>query len=106
THSTAVTTTVESLIVGADWPTTGELGTDGTLNMTAGKIIVTGGGDNFQIARARGAVFGDADGDGLISMTNAELEIGGSDPILGTRDTGVLDRGLHGKGYKTPCQDK
>ena len=35
THSTAVTTTVGSLIVGADWPTTGELGTDGTLNMSA-----------------------------------------------------------------------
>ncbi len=52
TYGTAVTTTVGSLIVGADWPATGELGTDGTLNMTAGKIIVTGGGDNFQIARA------------------------------------------------------
>src|SRR3954468_792931 len=38
-YGTAVTTTVGSLIVGADWPTTGELGTDGTLNMTAGKII-------------------------------------------------------------------
>ena len=52
TYGTAVTTTVGSLIVGADWPVTGELGTPGTLNMSAGKIIVTGGGDNFQIARA------------------------------------------------------
>jgi hypothetical protein len=104
-YGTAVTTSVGSLIVGADWPTTGELGTDGTLNMTAGKIIVTGGGDNFQIARARGAVFGDADGDGLINMTNAQLEIGGSDPIVGTRDHGVLDVGLNAKVYNTPGQD-
>ena len=105
THATAVTTTVGSLIVGADWPVTGELGTDGTLLMTAGKLIVTGGGDNFQIARARGAVIGDADGDGLITMTNAELEIGGSDPIVGTRDHGVLDVGLNAKVYNTPGQD-
>jgi len=105
TYSTAVTTTLGSLIVGADWPVTGELGTDGTLNMTAGKIIVTGGGDNFQIARARGAVFGDANGDGLFMMTNAELEIGGSDPIVGTRDHGVLDIGLNAKVYNTTGQD-
>jgi hypothetical protein len=105
THATAVTTTMGSLIVGADWPVTGELGRDGTLNMTAGKIIVTGGGDNFQIARARGAVVGDADGDGLISMTNAELQIGGSDPIVGVRDHGVLDVGLNAKVYNTPGQE-
>ena len=72
---------------------TGEFGTPGTLNMSAGKIIVTGGGDNFQIARACG-LSGDADGDGLMNMSgNAELEIGGSDPIVGTRDHGVLDVG-------------
>ena len=105
TYGTAVTTTVGSLIVGGDWPVTGELGTDGTLNMTAGKIIVTGGGDNFQIARARGAVVGDANGDGLMTMTNAELQIGGSDPIVGTRDHGVLDVGLNAKVYNTPGQD-
>jgi PEP-CTERM motif-containing protein len=105
TYGTAVTTTLGSLIVGADWPVTGELGTDGTLNMTAGKFIVTGGGDNFQIARARGAVFGDGDGDGLLMMTNAELQIGGSDPIVGTRDHGVLDVGLNAKVYNTPGQD-
>lgn len=105
TYDTAVTTTLGSLIIGADWPVTGELGTDGTLNMTAGKIIVTGGGDNFAIARARGAVFGDPDGDGLVSLTNAELEIGGSDPIVGVRDHGVLDIGLNGKVYNTPGQD-
>ena len=104
-YGTAVTTTVGSLIVGADWPVTGELGRDGTLNMTAGKFIVTGGGDNFQIARARGAIFGDADGDGLMTMTNAELQIGGSDPIVGTRDHGVLDVGLNAKVYNTPGQD-
>ncbi len=105
TYSTPVTTTLGSLIIGADSPTTGELGRDGTLNMTAGKFIVTGGGDNFQIARARGAVFGDANGDGLMSLTNAELQIGGSDPIVGTRDHGVLDIGLNGKVYNTPGQD-
>ena len=104
-YGTAVTTTLGSLIVGADWPVTGDLGRDGTLNMTAGKFIVTGGGDNFQIARARGAIFGDADGDGLMTMTNAELEIGGSDPIVGTRDHGVLDVGLNAKVYNTPGQD-
>jgi hypothetical protein len=105
TYGTAVTTTVGSLIVGADWPVTGELGTDGTLNMTAGKLIVTGGGDNFQIARARGAVVGDSDGDGLVTLTNAELEISGSDPIVGTRDHGVLDVGLNAKVYNTPGND-
>jgi hypothetical protein len=105
TYGTAVTTTVGSLIVGADWPVTGELGTDGTLHMTAGKIIVPGGGDSFQIARARGAVFGDSDGDGLVTLTNAELEIGGSDPIVGTRDHGVLDVGLNAKVYNTPGND-
>lgn len=104
-YATNVTTTLGSLIVGADWPVTGELGTDGTLNMTAGKIIVTGGGDNFQIARARGAVLGDANGDGLVMMTNSELQIGGSDPIVGTRDHGVLDVGLNAKVYNTPGQD-
>lgn len=104
-YGTAVTTTLGSLIVGADWPVTGELGTDGTLNMTAGKIIVTGGGDNFQIARARGAVVGDSNGDGLMTLTNAELQIGGSDPVVGTRDHGVLDIGLNGKVYNTPGQD-
>lgn len=101
-YNSAVTTTLGSLIVGGDWPVTGELGTDGTLNMTAGKIIVTGGGDNFQIARARGAVVGDANGDGLVTLTNAELQIGGSDPVVGTRDRGVLDVGLNGKVYNTP----
>jgi hypothetical protein len=104
-YGTAVTTTMGSLIVGADWPVTGELGTDGTLNMTAGKIIVTGGGDNFAIARARGPVVGDASGDGLVTITNAELEIGGSDPIVGVRDNGVLDIGLNGKVYNTSGQE-
>ena len=83
-----VTTTLGSLIVGADWPVTGDLGTPGTLNMSDGKLIVTGGGDNFQIGRACCA------GDGAMNMTgDAELEIGGSDPIVGTRGNGVLDVG-------------
>jgi hypothetical protein len=104
-YGTPVTTTLGSLIVGADWPVTGELGTDGTLNLTAGKIIVSGGGDNFQIGRARGAVIGDPNGDGLVTLTNAELEIGGSDPIVGARDNGTLDIGLNGKVYNTQGHD-
>jgi hypothetical protein len=88
TYGTGATTTLGSLIVGADWPVTGDLGTPGTLNMSDGKLIVTGGGDNFQIGRACCA------GDGAMNMTgDAELEIGGSDPIVGTRDNGVLDIG-------------
>ena len=88
TYGTGATTTVGSLIVGADWPTTGDLGTPGTLNMSAGKLVVTGGGDNFQIGRACCA------GDGRMNMSgSAELEIGGSDPIVGTRENGVLDVG-------------
>jgi hypothetical protein len=81
-------TTLGSLIVGADWPVTGDLGTPGTLNMSSGKITVTGGGDNFQIGRACCA------GDGAMYMTgDATLEINGSDPIVGTRENGLLDVG-------------
>jgi len=105
TYNTAVTTTLSSLNVGADWPTTGETATDGTLNMTAGKFIVAGGGNSFQLARARGPVFGDGNGEGTLNMTNAELQIGGSDPIIGTRQHGVLDIGLNAKVYNTPGQD-
>lgn len=86
TYGTSDTTTVGSLIVGADWPVTGDLGTPGTLNMSDGKLIVTGGGDNFQIGRACCA------GDGAMYMTgDAVLEINGSDPIVGTRENGILD---------------
>jgi len=85
-YATAAATSVERLIVGADYPTTGDLGTAGTLNMTTGQITVTGGGDSFQLGRAAFA------GDGIMNMSgNAILEIGGSDPIVGTRDTGILD---------------
>jgi hypothetical protein len=96
TYGTSDTTTLGSLIVGADWPVTGDVGTAGTLNMSAGKFIVTGGGDNFQIARAC------CSGDGAINMSGtAELEIGGSDPIVGTRDNGILDIGGAAKVYPT-----
>jgi hypothetical protein len=73
--------------------------------MTSGKLIVSGSGDSFQIARARGPVFGDGKGAGTVTMTNAELQIGGSDPIVGTRQHGVLDVGLNAKVYNTPGQD-
>lgn len=89
TYDTAVTTTMGSLIVGADWPVTGNTGTPGQLDMSAGKLIVTGGGDNFQISRACCASEGSA-----INMTgDAVLEIQGSDPIVGTRDQGTLNIG-------------
>lgn len=99
-YGTAVTTTVGSLIVGADWPVTGDTGTKGTLNMSAGKMIVTGPGDSFQISRACCAAEGSA-----INLTGAEIEISGSDPIVGTRDQGTLDIGLNGKVYNTPGND-
>jgi hypothetical protein len=102
TYATAVTTTVGSLVVGADWPVTGETGTDGTLNMTAGKFIVT---SSIEIARARGPVFGDGDGDGVLTMTNAEIEFGSFDAVVGQRDHGVLDIGTNAKVYNTPGQD-
>jgi hypothetical protein len=67
---------------------TGDLGTPGTLDMSAGKLIVDGSGNSFQIGRACCA------GDGAMNMTNdAILEIHGSDPAVGTRDNGVLDVG-------------
>lgn len=95
-YATSTTTTLGSLIVGADWPVTGDLGTPGTLNMSAGKIIVAGGGDSFQIGRACCA------GDGAINLSGtAELEITGSDPIVGTRENAVLDIGGTGKVYST-----
>jgi hypothetical protein len=88
-YASSATTTLGSMIIGADWPVTGDFGTPGTLNMSDGKFIVTGPpGDSFQIGRACCA------GDGAMYMSgDAELEIGGSDPIVGTRDNGLLDVG-------------
>lgn len=95
-----VSTILGSLIVGADWPVTGDLGTPGTLTMHSGKITVTGGGDNFQLGRAC------CSGDGTLNLIgNSELEIGGSDPIVGTRDNAVLDVGGSAKVYNTPGVD-
>lgn len=102
TYGTAVTTTIGALVVGADWPVTGETGTDGTLIMTAGKLIVT---SNLDVARARGPVIGDADGDGLIMMTNSEIEFGNFDAAVGARDHGVLDIGTNAKVYNKVGQD-
>lgn len=93
-------TVLGSLIVGADWPVTGDVGTPGTLTMYSGKITVTGGGDNFQLGRAC------CSGDGALNLVgSAELEIGGSDPVVGTRDNGVLDIGGSAKVYNTPGVD-
>jgi hypothetical protein len=51
-------------------------------------LIVTGGGDSFEIGRAC------CDGQGVINMTgDAVLEIQGSDPLIGDRDQGTLNIG-------------
>jgi hypothetical protein len=66
----------------------GDFGTPGTLNMSTGKLIVAGGGNAFQIARAC------CNGTGIINLTgDAVLEVQGSDPIIGTRDRGELHVG-------------
>lgn len=93
TYTSALTTTVESLIVGGDAPQmSGDFGTPGTLNMSHGKLIVAGGGDSFDIGRACCN-----DGAGDVSAVNltgdAVLEIQGSDPIVGDRDRGELNIG-------------
>jgi hypothetical protein len=106
TYSTAVTTTVGRLTVGGDFhytaPLTGDFGTSGELVMTAGKILVT---NKFEIARARGAAFGDGNGTGLVTMTNAELELDNFDHGIGVRQRGELNIGLNAKVYNTPGQE-
>ena len=106
TYSTAVTTTVGRLTVGGDWhysePLTGDFGTSGELVMTAGKILVT---NKFEIARARGVVFGDGNGIGLMTMTNSELELDNFDHGIGVRQQGELNVGLNAKVYNTPGQE-
>ncbi|MGD9636714.1 MAG: PEP-CTERM sorting domain-containing protein [Pirellulales bacterium] len=89
TYSTAVETTVSSLIVGGDYPQmAGDFGTPGTLNMSTGKLIVSGGGNAFQIARAC------CNGTGIVNLTgDAVLEVQGSDPVIGARDVGELHVG-------------
>jgi hypothetical protein len=87
TYATNVATSVTSLIVGGDAPQTpGPFGTPGTLNMSAGSLTVTGGGDSFNIARAC------CSGTGIMNMTgNAALNISGTDPQIGQRDHGELN---------------
>jgi hypothetical protein len=89
TYATSDTTTVLGLRIGTDAPISPlPTGTPGTLNMSAGKLIVSGGGDSFEIGRACCA------GTGVMNMTgNAILEIQGSDPIIGDRDQGTLNIG-------------
>lgn len=88
-YATSATTLVEGLVVGADAPQgPGDLGTPGTLNMSDGVLVVTGGGDSFQIGRAC------CSGTGIVNLTgDAVLEIRGSDPGIGTRDRGELNVG-------------
>jgi hypothetical protein len=87
TYDTSATTTVLGLRIGTDAPTNPlPSGTPGTLNMSDGKLIVTGGGDSFELGRAC------CDGTGTMNMTgNAVLEILGSDPLIGDRDQGALN---------------
>jgi len=89
TYATSATTSVLGLRIVTDAPVTPEpTGTPGTLNMSDGMLIVTGGGDSFELGRAC------CDGTGLMNMTgDAVLEIQGSDPIIGDRDQGTLNIG-------------
>ena len=89
TYDTSDTTTVLGLRIGTDAPVnSGPTGTPGTLNMSDGMLIVTGGGDSFELGRAC------CDGTGLMNMTgDAVLEIQGSDPLIGDRDQGTLNIG-------------
>jgi hypothetical protein len=89
TYDTSDTTSVLGLRIGTDAPImSGDFGTPGTLNMSDGVLIVTGGGDSFELGRAC------CDGQGLMNMTgDAVLEIQGSDPIIGDRDQGTLNIG-------------
>ena len=87
-YSTNVATTIASLVVGADYPVSGDLGTAGTFNMSAGSLHITGGGAAFTVARAC------CSGDGIVNLTNdASLIIDGSDPQVGQRDHGELNIG-------------
>ena len=89
TYATSATTTVLGLRIGTDAPMSPTpTGTAGTLHMSDGKLIVSGGGDSFEIGRACCA------GTGVMTMTgDAILEIQGSDPIVGDRDQGTLNIG-------------
>ncbi len=52
-YDTSDVTSVLGLRIGTDAPImSGDFGTPGTLNMSAGMLIVTGGGDSFEIGRA------------------------------------------------------
>jgi PEP-CTERM motif len=86
--TTNVAVVVNSLTVGADYPVPGDLGTAGTLNMSAGSLEVTGSGVAFTIARAC------CSGDGIVNLTGtAALTVDGSDPQVGQRDHGELHVG-------------
>jgi hypothetical protein len=89
TYATNVTTTVLGLRIGTDAPVSPTpTGTAGTLLMSAGKLIVSGSGDSFEIGRAC------CGGTGVMTMSgDAILEIQGSDPIVGDRDSGTLNIG-------------
>ncbi len=89
TYATSATTTVLGLRIGTDAPLSPTpTGTAGTLNMSAGKLIVSGGGDSFELGRAC------CSGTGVMNMTgDAVLEIQGSDPLIGDRDQGTLNIG-------------
>ena len=53
TYDTSATTSVLGLRIGTDAPVNPlPSGTPGTLNMSDGVLIVTGGGDSFEIGRA------------------------------------------------------
>jgi len=76
---------VHGVVVGDD--------STGSLNMTAGHLTVTGGGNSFAVGRSLN-IDPSLRGGGTVNLSGtAILEIGGSDPVVGARDHGVLDVG-------------
>jgi hypothetical protein len=87
--------TVSGLKVGSDPAgNPGPNGTPGTLNMSAGHLIVAGPGDSFEIGRSVDNPPTISGAKGVINLTNdAILEIQGSDPIVGVRAEAELNIG-------------
>ena len=89
-YDTAVSTSVRGLFVGGDVPVTPgvDSATHGRLNISAGDLTVTGGGDEaFEIGRAC-CTSPDVS---VVELTNnAVLTTLANDPKVGTRDAGQL----------------
>jgi hypothetical protein len=89
-YDTKVLTKVEAMFVGGDAPITpGDFGTPGRLNISAGELQVTGGGDAFEIGRS--CCYDNPGEVSVVELTNdAILRTFGNDPQVGRRDAGQL----------------